>query len=154
MAQGRPVFRTFEQHWRPRLNLAAKVLRDIEDRWLRSDQPFPCKTAAAALLSIFAFDFHGADFLTYCGPSEADLWRRSPEEWCAAVGTPEAELARLCPGRAGAEYEATVESMCARLASAAESWEEVAPDKPPCEEIIGQLLDELAAGRFVAVAHG
>jgi hypothetical protein len=154
MAQVRPVSRSFEQCWRPRLNLAAKVLRDIEARWLRSDEPFPCRPAVAALLNIFAFDFHGAGFLTYRGPPDSDLWRRSPEEWLAAIGLPEAELAHLSPGRDGATYEAVVEALCVRLARVAESWARLGPDKPPCEEVTRDMLDELATGRFVAVAHG
>jgi hypothetical protein len=154
MAQMRPVSRSFEQHWRPRLNLAAKVLRDIETRWLRSDEPFPCRPAVAALLNIFTFDFHRARFLTYRGPPDSDLWRRSPEEWLAVVGPPEVELARLSPGRDGATYEAVVEALCIRLARAAESWVGLGPDKPPCEEVTRDMLDNLAAGRFVVVTHG
>jgi len=154
MAQVRPVSRSFEQHWRPRLNLAAKVLRDIEDWWLRSDQLFPCRPVVAALFNIFAFDFHGADFLTYRGPPESDLWCRSSEEWLAAVGAPEVELGRLSPGRDDATYEAVVAALCAGLDRAAESWVRLGPDKPSCEVVTRNMLDELAAGRFVAVGHG
>jgi hypothetical protein len=153
MAQVKPVSRSFEQLWRPRLNLAAKVLRDIEDWWLQSDQPFPCKSSAAVLLWIFTFDFYGADLMTYEGTPLADIWRRTAEEWFAAVGPPEAELARLSPKRDDSEYKGLAESLCARLAQAAESWAGIAPDKPSCEDVAGQMLDELAARRFVAIAH-
>jgi hypothetical protein len=37
------------------------------------------------LLYIFRFDFYGADFLTYEGVREEDLWRRSFEDWLKAV---------------------------------------------------------------------
>jgi hypothetical protein len=92
--------------------------------------------------------------MRYGGIPAADLWRRAADEWFASVGPPEAEVARLSPHREESEYKAVVESLCARLSRAAESWARLAPDKPSCEEVTRQVLDELAGGRFLVIPHG
>jgi hypothetical protein len=154
MAQYTPVVRWFEQQWRPRRDLAVKVLRDIEDSWLQSNQPFPSREAVAILLNIFSFDFYNAGFLGNQGIRPDDLWRRSLGEWLSSVGSPESECVRLSPRRDGSEYNQLVDSLCAILSSAAGSWETVAPNKPSCEEVVQQLIDQLVIGRFATIGPG
>jgi hypothetical protein len=152
MAQHTPTITWLEQQWRPRLNLSAKALRDIESAWLRSSAPFPCREAVAVLLNILAFDFYSADLLTYGGVSSDDLWRRSVEDWFSAVSSPEAECSRLSPGREASERARVVETLCGKIALAAESWERVGPDEPSCEQVVQSLVGELVSGRFAKMA--
>src|SRR5262245_39568541 len=114
MAQYQIRSHWFEQHWQPRRHLAAKVLRDFQDSWLQSERPFPCEEALAILLSIFAFDFHKADFLRYKGLRPDDLWSRSLVDWFSSVGSPESECMRLSPKRDHAEHSQLVGCLCAR----------------------------------------
>jgi hypothetical protein len=148
MAQYTPTTPWFEKQWRPRLNLSAKVLREIEGAWLRSPGAFPCREAVAVLLNILAFDFCAADLLTYRGVSSDDLWRRSVEDWFSVVSSPEAECSRLSPSREPAECTRVVETLCGKMSSAAESWERVGPNEPSCEEVVQALVGELVSGRF------
>jgi hypothetical protein len=143
----------FEQHWRPRRNLAAKVLRDIEDSWLPSERPFPCEETAAILLNIFAFDFHKADFLWYTGVRPDDLWARSLDGWFSSVSAPESECIRLAPKRDREECRRIVESLCAILRAAADSWENVSPRDPSCDGVVEDVIEELVGGRFVVMKY-
>ena len=131
-----------------------QVLREIENAWLQSEGPFPCREVVAVLLHILAFDFHAADFLTYRGVPSDDLWRRSVEDWFSTVSSPEAECSRLCPNHDASEYTRVVESLCDKLWSAAKSWEQVAPDEPSCEQVIQALVGELVRGDFARMAIG
>ena len=153
MAQHTPTITWFEKQWRPRVNLSAKVLRDMESAWLRSSAPFPCREAVAILLNILAFDFYSADLLTHRGLSSDDLWRRSLADWLSAVSSPEAECSRLSPGREASECARIVETLCSKIALAAESWERVGPDEPTCDEVVRSLVGELVNGRFAKPAH-
>lgn len=153
MAQVTPKIRWFEQHWRPRLNLAVGLLQHFEDRWLRSEGPFPSRDAVAVLLNVFAFDFYRADFLRYTGIPAEELWNRSLDEWANSVGSPEMECARLCPNRENSECRELVDSFSNELSRAAASWEKDARN-PTCEELVQWMLGELVARRFVIVRYG
>ena len=143
----------FEAHWRPRLALASKVLQRIEDRWLLSDEAFPCKSTLAIILNTFALDFHTASFINYRGIRPDDLKRRSLDEWLAAVASPEVECSRLAPKRSDDECHDLVGSLCTILAQAAESWASKSPLQPPCEQVIREIIDVLASERFVTIHY-
>ena len=152
MAQHTPTITWRELQWRPRINLSARVLRDIESAWLRSSEPFPCRSAVAVLLNILAFDFYSAGLITHRGVSSDDLWRRSVDDWFSVVTSPEAECSHLSPGREASECARVVETLCRKIALAAESWERVGPHEPSCEEVVRSLVGELVSGRFVKMA--
>ena len=154
MAQFTPKLHWFEQSWRPRLNLAARLLQDFQDRWLRSDDPFPSKEVVAVLLNVFSFDFYKADFLTYAGVSADELWARSLDEWLCSVESPKSECSRLCPNQQESEYLEVVESFCAALSNAAESWERNAPNAISCLALVEWIVDELVTRRFVVIKYG
>jgi hypothetical protein len=153
MTQKVPKFRWFDQHWRPRLDLAVKVLREIEDAWFRANQPFPVRETAAVLLNIFAFDFYSTGFLRYRGVRANELWRRSLHDWFSSVGSPEFECARISPNYEASEYSQFVDCLCEMLASAAHSWEQVAPDRPSCEEVVQLIVEVLAKNRLVIIRY-
>jgi hypothetical protein len=152
MAQHTPTITWREKQWRPRFNLSAKVLRDIESAWLRSSEPFPCRETVAVLLNIMAFDFSSAGLLTYRGVSSDDLWRRPVEAWFSAVGSPEAECSRLSPGREASECARIVETLSGKIALAAESWERAGRAEPSCEQVVQSLVGELVSARFAKLA--
>jgi hypothetical protein len=154
MAQVTPKLRWFEQHWRPRLNLAARLLRRFEDRWLRSEGPFPSREVVAVLVNVFAFDFHSAGFLRYPGIPADELWTRSLDEWVCSVGSPESECVRLSPNRGDSERSELVEAFCSMVSCAAVSWESNAPENPACEEVVQRMFDEMVARRFAVIRYG
>jgi hypothetical protein len=154
MAQFMPRSRRFEHEWRPRLHLAAKLLRDYEDVWLRSDRPFPIPETVAVVLNVFTFDFYAADFLGYRGVRAAKLWNRSIEEWSSSVGSPEFLSARLWPHRAEPDRQELLDSLSEQVSRAVESWEQNGPGQPTCEEVVQSMLERLVAGRFVNIKYG
>jgi hypothetical protein len=154
MAQFTPRLRWFEQSWRPRLNLAARLLRGFQDRWLQSAGPFPSREVVAVLLNVFAFDFYKADFLGYDGIPADELWRRSLDEWIAVVDSPYAECRRLCSIRSESECLEAVESLCSGLSNAAEAWERDASAAMSFEDVVQWMVDELVARGFVAIKYG
>ncbi|MFL5339054.1 MAG: hypothetical protein ACJ8F7_02710 [Gemmataceae bacterium] len=153
MAQVKLKWCWFELNWRPRLVLAARLLRGFQDRWLRSEGPFPSREVVAVLLNVFAFDFYKADLIRYEGISADELSRRSLDEWIDSVDSPQAECRRLHPNRQDSECDAVVESFCAGLSNAAESWERNASDAMTCEELVRWMVDELVARRFAIVKY-
>ncbi len=153
MAQYHVIFRWFEQNWRPRVNFAAKVLRDFKESWLPSTVPFPTRDAVAVVLNIFAFDFYEADFMGYRGVHPDELKKRPLDEWVRLVGTPETECAQLAPAQTESACVDMVEALCGIVADATGSWER-ASDEPSCESLANQMLDELGRGRFVTVSRG
>lgn len=154
MAQFSPKLRWFEQSWRPRLNLAARLLRSFQDRWLQADGPFPSKEVVAVLLNVFGFDFYKADFLGYDGISVDELSTRSLDAWLRLVDSPTIECSRLCPNRQDSEYRDVVASFCTALSNAAESWEKNAPDAITCEGFVEWMVDELVTRRLVLIKYG
>jgi hypothetical protein len=154
MAQVSIKSRWFEQHWRERLNLAAKLLRGFQERWLPSNDSFPSKEVVAVLLNVFAFDFHGADFITYDGIPADELWRRNLDEWLCSVGSPVSEGARLCSNRAASVIKELVDSCCAWLSGAAASWESNSPDDPSPEAVVQWMVDEIAVRGFARMHYG
>jgi len=66
-------FRYFDAHWQPRLDVAADVLRRIQDRWLMADSPFPIEQTIAVILRVFSFDFHASGFIGYQGVPANEL---------------------------------------------------------------------------------
>jgi hypothetical protein len=154
MAQFTPKLRLFEQSWRPRLNLAAKVLRGFQDRWLRSDGQFPSREVLAVLLNVFAFDFYKADFFGYDGIPADELWHRSLDEWIGAVDSPQAECCRLCPTRQESECLEAVEALCSGLSHAAEAWDADTFNAMSIDEVVRWMVDELVARGFVAIKYG
>jgi hypothetical protein len=153
MAQVKPRLRCFDFYGRPRLHVGARLLREFESAWLRSDQPFPSRQAAAVLLNVLAFDFQAACYLGHGGVSADEFLGRSLAVWASLVGSPEQECARLFPNLESSERRELVELMCAKLTGAAESWERKGPDCPTCEDVVQQMLDELVAGRFVRMKY-
>jgi len=139
---------------RTRVALASKVLREFQNEWLLSDRVFPTREVLAALLAVFAFDFHRASFLGYVGITAEELWRRSLVDWLAAVGTPASEYARLAPHRLKSECAELIERFCTELSNAAASWELKGPDQPACEGLVQRMFEELASQRFVTIRHG
>jgi hypothetical protein len=153
MAQYRLRSRWLGDYWRAAVSLAAKVLRDYEAVWLRSEGPFPVSEVVAVMLNVFAFDFHGAAFVGYTGVPTNELWKRSVEDWASSVDSPETECARLWPNRTASEQQMLVASFCHEISCAAESWERRSPDQPTCEETIERLADLLIEGRFVRLRY-
>ena len=68
-------YRWFDSHWQPRLDLAAKGLREVQDVWLLSESPFPVERTISTILHIFAFDFRATGFIRYRGITPAELQR-------------------------------------------------------------------------------
>ncbi len=108
----------------------------------------------AVLLNVFAFDFYKADFLTYAGVSADELWTRTLDKWFCSVESPTSECSRLCPNRQDSEYCEVVESFCAALSNAAESWETNVPGAITCEALVEWMVDELVARRLVVIKYG
>jgi len=138
MQPAEPPPNAFDKVWRERLNLAAKVLRDVQDAWLRSSLPFPSQNLAAVLFHIFAAG--------KAPPTE--LWRRSTTEWFSSVSDAESECARLYPAAVPATCGVVAARACAIFDSTAESWEKVSPLQPSCEVVVRQVFDLLVAYRL------
>lgn len=140
--------RPFDDRWRERLNLVAKVLRDVQNIWLQSALPFPSQSTAAVVFQIFAFDFRAASLIGYRGVRSTDLWRRSIAEWFASVSEAESECVRLCPVADRAACADMAARMCAILNLAAELWETLSPLDPSCEAVVLEVLHTLVDHRF------
>jgi hypothetical protein len=138
MQPGQSAPNAFDKLWRDRLNLAAKVIRDVQDFWLRSSLPFPSQSAAAVLFQILAAG----------GASRIEVWRRSTTEWFSSVSDAESECARLSPAAVRATCAVVAARACEILDSAAESWENISPLEPTCEVVVRQVFDLLVAHRF------
>lgn len=154
MAQIHIKSKSFESEWRPRLNLAAELLRRFREDWLLTEAPFPTRVVVAALLHVFTFDFHQADYAYYVGITADELWNRSLAEWRSVVGNPEDECRLLCPNRPGFELAELVDACSLRLLQAADTWEHKGPGVISCEEVAHQMVDELVSRRFVAIRYG
>ena len=139
--------RPFDEEWQYRLSLAAKVLGDIQEHWVRSSQPFPTEQATAVLVPILAAN----PLRVY---PMVDDWGRSVEAWFAGVTTAAAECARLFPKHDEHECEALARRVSELVQRSAASWERVSLAEPSCEAVAEAMLDELVAARFVVVQYG
>jgi hypothetical protein len=140
MKYGQPKPRPIDDRWRERLPLAIRVLREIQDAWLRSTTPFPTDKMAAVLIRIFGLDFYIA----------GDLWRRTAAEWISAASDDlDAECRALCPAAGSAASAEVVASLRETLGRAAESWERRSPAMPSCEDVVNEVLQLLVARGFV-----
>ena len=131
----------FDIHWRPRRDLAASVLRKIQDRWLLSDDGFPTESTVAVILHIFAGMPNAA---------HNHVAARTVDEWFSVVSDPITECARLLPKLKLGEHRQTVGSLCALLADTVGAWVD-APHSPSCERVVMQCLQFLASQRYIVL---
>jgi hypothetical protein len=143
-AQARP--RRFDTAWLDRLRLAAKVLSDIQDVWLRSRKPFPARQATAVLLHIFWLSLNDA--------LEGEAWSRPPATWFSLAESPERECEKFCEVRGVRGVDKIVNRLCGYLASAVERWEACALSDPSSESVAHGFLEQMAADQLVTLRYG
>jgi hypothetical protein len=148
MAQYSLIFPYFYSYWEPRLELAARVLRDAQNSWLLTDDPFPADRVTSIILWVFAFDFHAADLINYRGITRKELFARTFDEWCDVMATPVEECARLLPLRPSADHRFVVEGISSILYDASLEWEND-PSTPAPRSVVRQCADFLATNGFV-----
>jgi hypothetical protein len=98
----------FEVQWRGRLDLATKVLSDLQDFWLRSQKPFPTRQVVAVLIRIFSIF-----------PGSQD-WHRSANDWLSMVGPPETECELLSSKSSAALIDTSIAHASFIVSAAAE----------------------------------
>ena len=140
--RGRPW--PFEREWRGRLNLATKVMRDLQDSWLRSKRAFPSREVAAVLIRIFSIS----------DPGRSEDWARRPADWLSFVGSPEDECDLLNLKSSQAIVDAAVQHLCSILSVAAKSWETRTITDPSVEALVSDLLNSLSADSILKLHYG
>ena len=134
----------FELQWRGRLDLGAKVLADLQDFWLRSQNPFPSREAVAILLRIFSLG----------DPQRGDDWRRPARDWISMVESPDAECRSLAPTSEQAVIDAAVEHSCAIVCAAVTSWETRSITDPAVNSVVVDILRQLSADGVIKLYYG
>jgi hypothetical protein len=134
----------FELQWRGRLDLGVKVLGDLQDFWLRSQDPFPSREAVAILLRIFSLG----------DPQRGDDWRRRARDWISLVDSPDAECKSLSPRAEQVAVDAAVEHLCTIVSAAVASWESRSISEPAVDSVVADMLHQLSADGVVKLYYG
>lgn len=133
----------FEREWRESLNLAIKVIRDLQDRVIRSPDNFSPRQAAAVLVRIFSVRY----------PVAEDCYRKL-DEWLSLVGPPEAECSCLRVGLDVHRAAVVAQHLSDIFAAAVASWLGVSITDPSPEAVAELFLKQLATDDIVTVKYG
>ena len=133
----------FDTYWREPLNLATKVISDLQDRAIRSPEDFSARQAAAVLVRIFSVRF-----------PVAEDWHRAPDEWLALVGSPEAECGVIRTGLDDGRAAVVAQHLSDIVAAAVDTWLSASIADPSAEAVADKFLKQLAADAIVTVKYG
>lgn len=112
----------FDSHWRDRLALGEKVLREVQSSWLLDGSLFPTELVAAILCWIFRFDFYVAEFIDYAGVQPSELHRLTLDSWRNLVQTPQRELRLLNSNANNSQLQLGMQILQTTINDAATCW--------------------------------